>query len=144
MKEDIIKILNELIQEIKQKLPKRQPVRKQEIISDVCGVDLADFMRDNSIPNSAFITINGTHPILSWIEYIEPTEEYIENYITNRFDLNCLKRVVSVFEEHGYKRKRYRSRDVKTFEKLSRYDLFIDGQYDLLIGLFKIWFEYEK
>lgn len=146
MKELIISALSNAILQLEKRIPLTKNDTKYVSIEDVCPVNIADFMKENNIPNDAFFAgrPNGYDAFdqicLCYDVKIPTTAKDQLKFKKSQFSTIAFKEVYNLLLSNGFKRVGYNSGRLKEFDDTTVYEMFISQDFDRLVKYYSLPF----
>ncbi len=146
MKEHIMKVLDDVYNDLLKQTPKTKKQTKSLSIFNTKPIDLISFMKENNIPDDAYFDgrDNGYDAfddiLISWDIIIPTTDDDKLSFIKQRFDSYSFRKIHDLFIKNGYIRIRGNYKELKPFENKSRYDMYKNGEFDELLKYYSIVF----
>jgi hypothetical protein len=146
MKELLIQALNDAYIVLKKGVPKTKKKYKSISIIDVKPLELASFMKSNSIPDDAHFDgrDNGYDAwdaiLLSWEVDVPTTADDKLLYSRKVFVNYAFKAVFDLLMNNGYKRVGYNTGLLKQFDDTTVYDMYISKNWDRLVEYYSLPF----
>jgi hypothetical protein len=148
MEDLIIQALDEAVVVLESNLPQWKIDVVQVDIDDVTPVNLAQFMKDNNIPDTAYFGLyegGGFGRALEVCLYyqvdIPLTEQEKLKVRRNRFNHVSFKYVHDVLIKNGYNRAGCWSNQYSEFGNTCVYDMYINKHFDRLVKYYSLAFQ---
>lgn len=146
MKNLIMTALNDAYMKFGKTIPQTKKASHFISISDVNPLDIAKFMKDNSIPNTASFggKDNGYDAWddigLCWDIDVPTTDKDKLKFKKDKFSTTAFKFVFDILTTNGYKRVGFNSGLLKQFNDTTVYDMYINNDYDRLVAYYSLPF----
>ena len=151
LSQDMKQLIIEALQDID--IDKGINQTKQQTTSlEIEGMTLAELQKaviENNVPEDATISyngdwqgdyMNGASACMEWVIQVPTTEKDKEKQRRTMFEHRAWKAVYDKLTNNGYKRVGGNSTELRRFINVSRYDLFIKGDYDTLSEYYALSF----
>src|SRR5574343_555033 len=127
---------------ILKRIPRKKEGLREIDISNVRPIDLADFMRDNSIPSNAEFSIKygSDLPCIDYYEQVPTDEKDRKQHIETSFKNGYFKPVFDILTANGYKRIGSISSAFKAFDDTTPYKMYMAGDFERLEKYYSLSF----
>lgn len=128
--------------------PTTKKVIKSISIIDIKPSELQTFIKDNNIPDNAWFDVkdNGYDAwecndiLLSWDVEIPITQKDKLEFCRKYFDHISFRKVYEVFISNGYRRRGSNTTSLKEFKDTTRYDMYINMEWERLVKYFSLYY----
>jgi len=138
MKSAIEKALNDTFEKISNQVPELKNKYHTIDIMDVEPLKLAEFMKENSIPDTAeFSGLDNGYDgydgfVLLWTTPIPTTKKDKDSYIKERFERNATTYIHKELTKQGYYKKGFDSILYRRFTTVTLYDRYLNKDFDTI------------
>jgi hypothetical protein len=146
MKDLIIQALDSAFLKLESQVPLNKKKFKSLSIMDVKPTELASFMLDNNIPDTAYFDGNDNGNdgwddiLLTWEIYVPTNEDDNLKFKKNRFTDIAWRFIYKLLITSGYKRVGYNTGLLKEFNDTTVYDMYINKDFDRLVRYYSLAF----
>lgn len=149
MKELIIQALDSAYEKFKNTTPLTKKQTEYVSIDDVHPMKLADFIKENNIPETAWFggKPNGydafNEVCLCYYIDVPTTEKEREKYKKSRFTTYAFQSVYNklIKENNGYKRVGYGTHLLREFDDTCVYEMYMAKDFDRLVKYYSLPFQ---
>lgn len=147
MKDLIIQALEKAILQLENRVPKTKAHTKYFNIDDANPLLLAEFMKENNIPDNAYFAgIPNSYDSFDGIALaydisIETTDLEREKFKNRVFTDIAFKEVFNLLKENGFKRVGYNTGLLKEFDNTTVYKMFQNKELDRLVKYYSLRFQ---
>ncbi len=150
MKEFVIQALAEALILLEKRVPKEKTEVVTVNISDVNPFELAKFIKENNIPETAHFSTSQDdtyavgmwyEPVLSYDKKVPTTEKEQLKYKKDKYNDCVFPILYKLLTANGYKRKGFNSGLLADFKDTTVYDMYINNDIERLMKYYSIYFE---
>ena len=144
MKDLLIQALTDAFELIERRVPQTKKETKEISFGNVKPIDIVDFMKENGIPDDAYLTggdDEGQYGVfLCWDVEVPTTEADKLIFVKDRNNHVIWQYVYKLLTENGYERIPYDFPYFRKFGNTTVYDMFINKDFDLLVEYYSGFF----
>jgi hypothetical protein len=148
MKELIVQALDDAIIMLDKRTPQTKIEVKYIDIDGVKPLDIANYMKDNNIPDNAYFGLksnsyDGFHGdiYLCYDVNIPTTDKDKMKFKKDKFSDIAFKPVYDLLTKNGYKRVGINTFLLKQFKDTTVYDMYISKDFDRLVTYYSMYFK---